>query len=74
MVSILFLFRYDCVEPYYLIQEAHDEISQYELVMEKIQESASLFEVNMPEFKQLKQCRKELRMLKVCIFSNFCDI
>lgn len=33
--------------------------------MKKIQESASLFEVNVPDFKQLKQCRKELRMLKV---------
>ena len=27
-------------------------------------ESASLFEVNVPEFKQLKQCRREVVMLK----------
>lgn len=26
--------------------------------------SASLFEVNVPDFKQLKQCRKEIKMLK----------
>lgn len=32
--------------------------------MKDIQESASLFEVMIPEFKQLKQCRRELRMLK----------
>lgn len=42
----------------------------YELInleegMKGIQESGSLFEVNVPEFKLLKQCRKELRMLKV---------
>lgn len=34
--------------------------------MAQIQESASLFEVNVPEFKLLKQCRKELKLLKVC--------
>lgn len=33
--------------------------------MKGIQESGSLFEVNVPEFKLLKQCRKELKMLKV---------
>lgn len=32
--------------------------------MKDIQDSGSLFEVLVPEFKQLKQCRKELKMLK----------
>lgn len=32
--------------------------------MNSLQASAALFEVNIPDFKQLKQCRKELRMLK----------
>ena len=32
--------------------------------MGAIAESASLFEVNMPEYKQLKACRKEVCMLK----------
>lgn len=41
------------------------EILQLEEEMKGIQESGSLFEVNVPEFKLLKQCRKELRMLKV---------
>lgn len=41
------------------------EILQLEEEMKNIQESGSLFEVNVPEFKLLKQCRKELRMLKV---------
>ncbi|KAK7573934.1 hypothetical protein V9T40_011125 [Parthenolecanium corni] len=57
-------FKYECSDPYSLIQEAHEEIFYYEEQMGRIQESASLFEVNMPEFKPLKQCRRELRMLK----------
>ena len=33
--------------------------------MGALMESASLFEVNVPDFKQLKQCRREVVMLKV---------
>ncbi|XP_045523813.1 dynein beta chain, ciliary [Pieris brassicae] len=40
------------------------EMLYLEEEMKGIQESGSLFEVNVPEFKLLKQCRKELRMLK----------
>jgi len=32
--------------------------------MKSLQESAGLFEVNCPEFKQLKACRREIGMLK----------
>ena len=32
--------------------------------MQTLLESASLFEVNVPDYKQLKQCRKEIVMLK----------
>ena len=32
--------------------------------MKTLYESAGLFEVNVPEFKQLKACRKEIGMLK----------
>lgn len=42
-----------------------NEVLHLEDDMKGIQESGSLFEVNVPEFKLLKQCRKELRMLKV---------
>lgn len=41
------------------------DLTRLECVMKDIQSSGSLFEVNVPEFKLLKQCRKELRMLKV---------
>ena len=33
--------------------------------MASLQESASLFEVNIPDFRQLKQCRKEIGLLKM---------
>ena len=32
--------------------------------MKKLKQAASLFEVNVPDFKQLKACRKEVVMLK----------
>jgi len=32
--------------------------------MKALIESASLFEVSVPDFKQLKQCRRELKLLK----------
>nr|CAD7197237.1 unnamed protein product [Timema douglasi] len=56
--------RFDCNDPYDLLDKTDKEIADYENQMLKIQESASLFEVNVPDFKQIKQCRKELRMLK----------
>ena len=43
----------------------HIEISDMEKQMVGLQESSSLFEVNLPDFKQLKQCRKELKLLKI---------
>lgn len=48
-----------------MLDETNIEIKVFEDEMNKIQESASLFEVNVPEFKPLRQCRKELKMLKV---------
>ncbi|CAG9135931.1 unnamed protein product [Plutella xylostella] len=65
-------FKYDCEDPYALMSRVDFELTHLEDEMKGIQESGSLFEVNIPEFKLLKQCRKELRMLKqlwdyVCI-------
>lgn len=59
-------FRYDCPSPYFVLNDANSKIMYFEMNMAQIQESASLFEVNVPEFKLLKQCRKELKLLKVC--------
>lgn len=48
-----------------MLDDTDEVISNHEAEMLRLQESASLFEVNVPDFKQLKQCRRELRMLKV---------
>lgn len=58
-------FRYDCEDPYEVMSRVDFEMLHLEEEMRGIQESGSLFEVNVPEFKLLKQCRKELKMLKV---------
>lgn len=42
----------------------HIKIQQMESTMASISESASLFEVNVPEYKHLRQCRKEACQLK----------
>ncbi|BFZ02963.1 hypothetical protein BsWGS_06002 [Bradybaena similaris] len=57
-------FKYDCDKPYEYLDKYHQEIKNMEQKMAALIESAGLFEVSIPDFKQLKQCRKELRMLK----------
>ncbi|NXM72263.1 DYH9 protein, partial [Serilophus lunatus] len=57
-------FRFDTEKPYQLLDAKHVEIKQMESAMTSIYESAGLFEVMVPEYKQLKQCRKELCLLK----------
>lgn len=60
-------FKFSCEHPYELLDRVHNDIERLENVMKDIQSSGSLFEVNVPEFKILKQCRKELKLLKVGI-------
>lgn len=59
-------FKFVCEHPYNLLDLVNSDIERLESVMKDIQSSGSLFEVNVPEFKILKQCRKELKLLKVC--------
>ncbi|GCB69230.1 hypothetical protein scyTo_0001016 [Scyliorhinus torazame] len=57
-------FRFNSVQPYQMLDVVHCQISQMEATMRTINESAGLFEVNVPDYKQLKQCRKEVCHLK----------
>nr|CAI5851783.1 unnamed protein product [Callosobruchus analis] len=57
-------FRYDCTEPYQMIDRVDGDLRKLEKEMKGIHESGSLFEVNVPDFKILKQCRRDLRLLK----------
>lgn len=65
--------RFNCDDPYYLLDKEDLKMAKFEKEMNQLLESASLFELNVPEFKYLKQCQRELRMLKVLnIFFNSC--
>ncbi|CAH8640372.1 unnamed protein product [Heterobilharzia americana] len=57
-------FNYSCQNAYEIIDKNHHSLLQLEIEMANLLTSASLFEVNVPEFKQIKQCRKELKLLK----------
>lgn len=64
-------FRYSCKDPYDLMNRINGDIERLENVMKDIQCSGGLFEVNVPEFKILKQCRKEMKLLKVSLAYSF---
>ncbi|XP_073435796.1 dynein axonemal heavy chain 9 isoform X2 [Dendrobates tinctorius] len=57
-------FRFDSISPYQTLDLKHMEIKKMEATMESIYESAALFEVGVPDYKQLRQCRKEVCLLK----------
>ncbi|KAM6469113.1 dynein axonemal heavy chain 9 [Liasis olivaceus] len=57
-------FRFDATNPYQMLDASHTELRQMELTMTSIYRSADLFEVSVPDYKQLKQCRKEICILK----------
>ncbi|XP_049632688.1 dynein axonemal heavy chain 9 [Suncus etruscus] len=57
-------FKFDSLDPHKILDERHIDILQMESNMASISESASLFEVNIPDYKQLKECRKEVCQLK----------
>uniref|UniRef100_A0A8C9NDF6 Dynein axonemal heavy chain 17 n=1 Tax=Serinus canaria TaxID=9135 RepID=A0A8C9NDF6_SERCA len=57
-------FSYTEPEPYKSLNRQNKGIVALEKEMEALAISAALFEVSVPEYKQLKMCRKELRLLK----------
>eukprot|EP01135_Chromosphaera_perkinsii_P008680 Nk52_evm13s1444 gene=Nk52_evmTU13s1444 len=59
-------FRYDmsAEEAYSNLDEKHKLITAMEDEAKELGQSAALFEVSVTEYKQLKQCRKEMPMLK----------
>ncbi|KAM8981229.1 dynein axonemal heavy chain 11 isoform 1-T1 [Sarcophilus harrisii] len=57
-------FFYNAEKPYEVLDEANEELEALEEEMLQMQESTSLFEVALPDYKQIKQCRREIRLLK----------
>ncbi|CAF2140297.1 unnamed protein product [Rotaria magnacalcarata] len=57
-------FAYDQAQVYKKLDQGHIDISNMEREMQMLNDSAALFEVTVPDFKQVKQCRKEIKLLK----------
>ncbi|XP_032831905.2 dynein axonemal heavy chain 9 isoform X1 [Petromyzon marinus] len=57
-------FCYDCAKPYALLDTWHHDLSSMEASLASLAESASLFEVAVPDARQLRQCRREARALR----------
>ncbi|EHB17858.1 Dynein heavy chain 11, axonemal [Heterocephalus glaber] len=55
---------FNAENPYTVLDKANLELEALEEEMLQIQESARLFEVALPEYKQMKQYRKEIQLLK----------
>ncbi|XP_034427398.1 dynein heavy chain 9, axonemal-like [Hippoglossus hippoglossus] len=57
-------FRFDSKSPFEMLEVFDQQIQEREAVMASLEKSANLFEVHISEFKQLRQCRLEVGMLK----------
>ncbi|XP_005875475.1 PREDICTED: dynein heavy chain 9, axonemal [Myotis brandtii] len=57
-------FRFDSTDPHQSLDARHMELQEMESAMASISDSASLFEVNVPDYRQLRQCRREICQLK----------
>ncbi|XP_063285477.1 dynein axonemal heavy chain 11-like [Pelobates fuscus] len=58
------IFRFDADDPFKNLDKTHKDISRLEAEMRKLKGTADLFEVNVPEYKQLQQCRSDIILLK----------
>ncbi|KAM8815016.1 dynein axonemal heavy chain 9 [Rhynchonycteris naso] len=57
-------FRFDSPDPYPMLDARHREIQRMESTLASICDSASLFEVSVPDYKLLRKCRREACQLK----------
>ncbi|XP_004592923.2 dynein axonemal heavy chain 17 [Ochotona princeps] len=57
-------FSFSDPEPYKSLNKQQKSIAAMEALMESLCKSGSLFEVTVPDYKQLKACHREVRLLK----------
>lgn len=57
-------FLSSCPNPYQSLDQYNAQIEELEDYMASLNKAANLFEVNMPEFKMIKNCRNEIIILK----------
>ncbi|KAJ8011706.1 hypothetical protein DPEC_G00061030 [Dallia pectoralis] len=58
------IFNVDVVDPYRLIDKSNRVVAVLEAEMQKLQDTADLFEVSFPDYKQLRQCRSDIILVK----------
>ncbi|KAI3381366.1 hypothetical protein SNEBB_008024 [Seison nebaliae] len=57
-------FNYESENPYKKLDKCNADLTEMEEKMRDINSSAKLFEVTLSEFKQIRMCRKEIKMIK----------
>ncbi|KAK2822251.1 hypothetical protein Q5P01_022316 [Channa striata] len=58
------IFKISVEEPYKLIDKANRTVETMEAEMKTLQDTANLFEVSFPDYKQLRQCRSDIMLVK----------
>ncbi|XP_013170954.1 PREDICTED: dynein beta chain, ciliary-like [Papilio xuthus] len=58
------MFLESCKDPYKEIDSVHKELMGFEDMMHSLRTSCSLFDIQPPDEKSLKQCRRELKLVK----------
>ncbi|KTG04987.1 hypothetical protein cypCar_00006303 [Cyprinus carpio] len=58
------IFFISLQEPYKLIDKMNCAVAHLENEMSKLQQTANLFEVSFPDYKQLRQCRSDIILVK----------
>uniref|UniRef100_A0A3B5A740 Dynein axonemal heavy chain 11 n=1 Tax=Stegastes partitus TaxID=144197 RepID=A0A3B5A740_9TELE len=58
------IFKINLEEPYKLIDKSNRAVAVMEMEMKKLQDTADLFEVSFPDYKQLRQCRSDIILVK----------
>lgn len=64
-IYLLQIFLENCKEPYRQIDKIHLELVRFETIAEALKKSSALFDIQPPDEKNLKQCRRELKLIKV---------
>nr|CAB3508098.1 unnamed protein product [Spodoptera littoralis] len=59
------MFLESCKEPYRSIDKVNQELVGFEDILEGLKKSCGLFDIQPPDEKNLKQCRRELKLIKV---------
>uniref|UniRef100_A0A671Z136 Dynein, axonemal, heavy polypeptide 9 like n=1 Tax=Sparus aurata TaxID=8175 RepID=A0A671Z136_SPAAU len=58
------IFKINVEEPYKLLDKSNRTVAVMEAEMKRLQDTAVLFEVSFPDYKQLHQCRSDIILVK----------